>query len=101
MTRPEPTIRLDALQVAAIAAGAGAAAHLGLGSARAAAAADHPLWTAALLVHEIAGNQLWRTGAHRPAAAVETALGAARRLIDAALAALVVEARGAGVDPLT
>lgn len=101
MIGPEPMIRLDALQVAAIAAGAGAAAHLGLGSARAAAAADHPLWTAALLMHEIAGNPLWRMGQHRPAGAVETALGAARRLIDAAFAALVVEVRDAGVDPLT
>ena len=58
--------------------------------ARDAAASGHELWTAALLVHEVAGNPVWRADQPRPAAAVATAL-AARRLTDAALARLAVE----------
>ena len=79
---------LDPLHLEAIRLGAGAATRLGMPTARAAAAARHELWTAALLVHEVAANPLWQPGRPRPARTVATALAAARRLTDAALARL-------------
>ena len=82
-------LRLDPLHLAAIHLGAGAATRLGMSTARDAAAARHELWTAALLVHEVATSPLWQVGWPRPARTVATALAAARRLTDAALAALV------------
>lgn len=85
-------LRLDALHLEAIRLGAGAATLLGMPTARDAAAARHELWTAALLVHEVATNPLWQVGWPRPARTVATALAAARRLTDAALAALTVAA---------
>lgn len=92
----DAAICLDALHLEVIRLGAGAATLLGMTSARDAAAAGHELWTAALLVHEVAGNPLWQAGRPRPAAAVATALAAARRLTDAALAQLAVEPSAAG-----
>lgn len=87
----DAALRLDPLHLEAIRLGAGAATLLGMASARDAAASGHDLWTAALLVHEVAGNPLWQAGRPRPAVAVATALAAARRLTDAALVQLAVE----------
>ena len=87
---------LDARHIEAIRLGAGAAAVLGMPSARDAAASGHELWTAALLVHEVADNPLWQAGRPRPATVVATALAAARRLADAALAQLAAEALATG-----
>lgn len=89
----DAALRLDPLHLEAIRVGAGAATLLGMPTARDAAAARHELWTAALLVHEIATNPLWQPGRPRPARTVATALAAARRLTDAALTRLAIEAR--------
>ena len=86
-------LRLDPLHLEAIRLGAAAATRLGMPTARDAAAARHELWTAALLVHEVAANPLWHAGGQRPDRTVATALAAARRLTDAALAQLAIEAR--------
>lgn len=85
-------LRLNPLHLEAIRLGAGAATTLGMPTARDAAIARHELWTAALLVHELATNPLWQVGWPRPARTVATALAAARRLTDAALAAPTTEA---------
>lgn len=58
-------LRLDSLHLEAIRLGASAATLLGMASARDAAAAGHELWTAALLVHEVADNPLWQAGRAR------------------------------------
>ena len=84
----DATLRLDPLHLEAIRLGAAAAALLGMPTARQAAAARHDLWTAALLIHEIVANPSWQAGRRRPGRTVATALAAARRLTDAALARL-------------
>jgi hypothetical protein len=84
---------LEPLHLETIRLGASAAISLGMPTARDAAAAGHDLWTAALLVHEVAANPLWRAGWPRPARTVATVLAAARRLTDAALAGLAGDAQ--------
>jgi hypothetical protein len=78
-------LELDPLHLEVIQLATSAAARLGMPTARRAAAARHELWTAALLVHEVAANPLWRAGSKRPERTVGTVLAAARRLTDAAL----------------
>lgn len=78
-------LELEPLHLEVIHLATSAAVRLGMPTARQAAAARHELWTAALLVHEVAANPLWRAGSPRPERTVGTVLAAARRLTDAAL----------------
>ncbi|MFC3711322.1 hypothetical protein ACFOMD_01990 [Sphingoaurantiacus capsulatus] len=88
MSLPAAHLPLDPLHIEALRLAVGAAHILGMPDADTAARADHPLWTAALLIHEVATSPAWKAGAPRPAGAVEVALNAARRLTDAAFVAL-------------
>ena len=78
-------VELDPLHLGVIGLAITAAARLGMPTARQAASGGHELWTAALLVHEVAANPLWQAGSPRPERSVGTVLAAARRLTDAAL----------------
>ncbi len=92
MTHPaSPHLPLDPFHIEAIRLAVGAAHLLGMPDADTAARADHPLWTAALLIHEVTTNPAWKAGSLRPAAAIEVALNAARRLTDAALVTLAAD----------
>ena len=95
MTPPSPHLPLDPLHIEAIRLAVGATHILGMPDADTAARADHPLWTAALLIHEVSTNSAWKAGSLRPAAAIEVALNAARRVTDAALVVLASDAERA------